>query len=467
MNPDKNEMDEQVRVLNPEAGKAFFSAGWQVEKAESSSGFSKNRTMLIIASSVIMIIAIGAAVLPGARMPSEQTPSVVESLVTGEEDQNNFPFFRGYGSRGIASGSGYPTEWNGADGTNIKWKLKIPNRGKSSPVIWGDKIYLTGAIEGVCEIYCINKQTGELLWTKTADNIPGAPETLPTLDSDGGLAVSTAATNGSSVCAIFANGNLICLDENGERKWARNLGVPENSYGYTSSLLIFQNILIVQYDCDIKVSIIGFNIETGDQLWETPRKGRAAWSSPVLAVLNGIPQIIVNGNPFVSGYDPFTGRELWSNSCMSGDVVPSVAVNSKYVYAVTDYVKLYAIEPGNNAAIKWNDNIFTPDASSPVATDEYLFVTTGNGDVACYNAEKGDTLWTHYFKAPFYASPIIIDNMVYCLDRGGRMHIVSEDARFNIVAEPSLGENTDCTPAFSDKNIFIRAKENLYCIANN
>ena len=152
---------------------------------------------------------------------------------------------------------------------------------------------------------------------------------------------------------------------------------------------------------------------------------------------------------------------------MSGDVAPSVAVNSKMVYAVNDYVKLFAIKPGNNAAIVWSDNAYTPDASSPVASDKYLFVSTGNGDVACYNAEKGDTLWTHYFEAPFYASPIINDNMVWLLDRSGKMHIVKEDDKLNIVAESPLGENTDCTPAFSDKNIYIRGKVNLYCISKN
>jgi outer membrane protein assembly factor BamB len=116
---------------------------------------------------------------------------------------------------------------------------------------------------------------------------------------------------------------------------------------------------------------------------------------------------------------------------MSGDVAPSAAVNSSMVFAVTDYVKLFAIKPGNNAAVVWSDNIFTPDASSPVATDKYLFVATGNGDVACYNPEQGDTLWTYFFRAPFYASPIIIDNKVYLLDRAGLMHIVEEGDKFN------------------------------------
>ena len=177
--------------------------------------------------------------------------------------------------------------------------------------------------------------------------------------------------------------------------------------------------------------------------------------------------MVINGNPAVSGFDAATGKQLWALECMSGDVAPSVAVNSKMAYAVTDYAKLTAIKPGTGASIAWEDNSYTPDVSSPVATDDFLFISTGNGDVACYNQEKGDTLWTHYFQDQFYASPIVADELVYLLDRSGVMHIVDAKAPFKLVAESALGETADCTPAFSDKKIYIRGSKNLYCIAKN
>ena len=287
------------------------------------------------------------------------------------------------------------------------------------------------------------------------------------MDQEAGLAVSTAATNGKVVCAVFANGNLICFDMNGKQKWSKNIGVPESSYGYSSSLLIFENLLLVQFDSNVKLSISGFDLETGDQKWETLRTGHAVWSSPVLAYFDGKPQLIINGNPNVSSYDPSSGKELWTVECLTGDVAPSVAVNSTMAYAVTDYAKLAAIKPGTGASIVWQENTFTPDVSSPVATDKFLFVSTGNGDVACFNSAKGDTLWTHYFMDQFYASPIIADDMVYLLDRSGVMHIVKAKSEYQLVAESSLGERTDCTPAFSDKKIYIRGKKNLYCISKN
>ncbi|MBA4321263.1 MAG: hypothetical protein C0408_00450 [Odoribacter sp.] len=506
--PVNKDKAEQVRAMDLMARKAYFSSRWQVEtgsylmlagaiifilcqrlitgnekrtpflppeKPDNSAKRARNRRLLITASAVITVFAIGASFMLRTRLPAPLPLSLVaeQKTIAGgikevtREDENNYPFFRGRGSRGIVSGSGYPTEWNGKEGKNIKWKLRMPNPGQSSPVIWGDRIYLTGTNDSECEVYSIDKNSGQIIWTKTANNITGEPSEIPKTDAEAGLAVSTVATNGNVVCAIFANGNLICLDQNGERKWAKNIGVPENTYGYSSSLLIYQNTLIVQYDCEIKVSLMGFDLENGNLKWDTPRQGRPAWSSPVLAEFDGKTQVIVNGNPFVAGYDAVSGKELWTVNCMSGDVAPSVGVNSKFVYAVTDYAKLVAIRPVSNAAIVWEDNAYTPDVSSPVATDKYLFVSTGNGDVACFNAEKGDTLWTHYFEEPFYASPIIADNMVWLLDRSGKMHIVKEDGKLNIISESPLGEKTDCTPAFSEKRIYIRGKENLYCISNN
>ena len=384
-----------------------------------------------------------------------------------QQEGTNWPFFRGEGSRGIAVGFEYQTKWDGVSGTNIKWKVNIPGEGKSSPVIWGDNLFLTTSVDSKCEVLCFSKESGEQVWRYISGKIAGEPETLPEMDKEAGLAVSTAATNGEVVCSVFANGNLICLSTEGKLKWAVNIGVPRSSYGYSSSLIIFKNILIVQYDSNEKISLLGFDLINGNLLWETPRRGNPAWSSPVLADFDGKSMVIINGNPEVAAFDPVTGKELWAVRCMTGDVVPSVAVNSKYVYAVTDYARLAAIRPGTGASIIWDDNSYTPDVSSPVANDEFLFVATGNGDVVCYNQENGDTLWTHYFNCQFYASPVIAGDLVYLPDRSGGMHIVSAGKTFTLIGEPSLGEPTDCTPAFSDKKLYIRSAKNLYCISKN
>jgi len=382
-------------------------------------------------------------------------------------DKTNFPTFRGEDGRGKAGGSGYPVEWNGENGTNIKWKTAIQYDGKSSPVIWGDKLFITGAEGANCFVQCIDKNTGEVLWTTSASGIPGEPSVLPKMDQDAGLAVSSAALNNKAIGAVFANGNLVCLDHNGTMKWSTNLGVPNNTYGYSSSLIIYEDILVVQYDSDKKLSIMGYDINSGKLLWETLRQGYPVWSSPVIARFGGSTQVVINGNPSVSAYDPVKGIMLWSIDGMSGDVAPSAAVNSFMTFTVTDYCDLLAIEPGSVPTIKWRDNTYTPDISSPVATDDFLFLVTGYGDAVCYNAAKGDTLWTHYFGDQFYSSPVIANDMVHFLDRSGKMHIVKASDKFELVGEPVLGEPAECTPAFSDNKIFIRGRNNLYCISKN
>jgi outer membrane protein assembly factor BamB len=495
----------QVRAMDLMARKAYFSTRRQVETGsyillagaiififcqrlivgnekliptipgihpDQSRSKDKNRKYLIVVASFISVSAVIASFILRHDLP-DLTVGNTGVNVSGagskkeafKPDKTNFPFFRGEDSRGIAGGSGYQTEWDGTTGKNIKWKTEIPKKGKSSPVIWGDNIYLTGAEGTLCEVYCIDKKSGKLVWTASATGIPGEPSELPEMDQESGLAVSTIATNGKYVCAIFANGNIICLDSDGKQKWAINPGAPENSYGYSSSLIIYDNLLVVQYDSNKKLSLMGYELESGTLKWETIRQGRPSWSSPVIAIFNGTPQVLINGNPFVTAYDPIEGTELWSVECMSGDVGPSLAVNSTMAYAVTDYAKLAAIKAGTGASIVWEDNTFTPDVSSPVATDKFLFLSTGNGDVACYDAVKGDTIWTRYFNEPFYASPIIADDMVFFLDRAGIMHIVKASVPYQMINESPLGERADCTPAFSDKNIFIRGNKNLYCIA--
>ena len=507
--PENAAKAEQVRAMDLMARKAYFASRRQVEtgsylllagaiifilcrqlisgnekimpavpglKPDEFAGRKKRINYLLASVTVITFIAVISSFMLRSNLPDlsgkdpgkkEERRARSRSESSFNPDPTHFPFFRGQDSRGIAGGSGYPIQWNGEDGTNIKWKVTIPKNGKSSPVIWDDKLFVTGAEGKLCEVYCLNKNSGEILWTASASGVPGEPDELPETDQESGMAVSSAAVNDDFVCAIFANGNLICLDHDGNQKWVTNLGTPENIYGYSSSLIIFKDLLLVQYDSDEKVSLMGYELSTGQLKWETMRRGRAAWSSPVIGNFNGEPQVIINGNPYVTGFDPVTGDELWSVECMTGDVAPSVAVNSKLAYAVTDYAQLAAIKPGSGASIVWSDNMFTPDVSSPAANDDLLILATGNGDVACYNAMEGDTLWTHYFMDQFYASPIIADDKVWILNRSGIMHIVKADSKFELIAESPLGEAADCTPAFSDKNIYIRGKQNLYCISEN
>jgi outer membrane protein assembly factor BamB len=495
---------EQVRAMDLMARKAYFSTRRQVEtgsylllagvvvfilcqrliagteklvpvlaqsKPDPLEKKARQRQYLTVSASLITIGAVLASFFLREGLPDISGGKKNENIVARKDafkpDKTNFPSFRGQDGHGYAGGTGYPVDWDGESGKNIKWKTAIPKKGKSSPVIWDDKIFITGAEQKQAEVYCIDKNTGEILWTASASGVAGEPEELPEMDNDGGMAVPTVAANKKAICAIFANGNLVCLDHKGKQKWAKNLGVPKNTYGFASSLIIYEDNLIVQYESTSRHSIIGIDIDSGKEKWETVRAGFPVWSSPIIAYFGGRPQVVVNGNPDVSAYDAVSGQQLWSVECLTGDVGPSLAVNSTMTYAVTNYDKLAAVKAGTGAAISWQDNTITPDVSSPVATEQFLFLSTADTQIGCYDAVKGDTLWSRYLTDPFYASPMIADERVFFLDRTGTMHIVKAAGQYELIAEPKLGEPADCTPAFSDKNIYIRGRNNLYCISEN
>jgi outer membrane protein assembly factor BamB len=506
-NTESKDLAEQVRVIDLMARKAYFSSRWQVEtgsylllagalvfvvlqrlvsgsekpaksfrpdKPDIDSDRIRNRRyMLISAGSVILLAVISSFILrselpsPG-RSSGEADKGGKPSAIAGLNmpDEVNYPFFRGEGSRGISAGDGFPVEWNGQEGKNIKWKIANPKPGQSSPVIWGDKLFITGAGDGEIAVFCIDKNTGELLWTGSGKDFPDASAEEPESDAEAGMAVPTPAVNEDYICALFGNGNLVCFDHDGKFQWGKNLGVPQSSYGFSASLVIYDKLLLVQYDSQDKISLSGFELKSGEMKWETPRPGRPVNSSPVLASFDGVPQLIVNGNPGVSAFDPITGKELWTLPGVSGDVAASVAVNSSLVFAVADYFKLVALKPGKTGSAAWEDNSFTADVSSPVATDEFLFMTTGNGDAVCYNAQTGDTLWTTFFDNPFYASPIICDDKIWMLDRSGFMYVAEAAGKLKIISKSPIGEHTDASPVFSEGRIYIRGKQNLYCISS-
>lgn len=400
---------------------------------------------------------------PEAR---QETRMAVYNSVETIDNNINYPFLRGNLSHGKVSSGDYPTTWDGKEGINILWKTKIPISGYNSPIIWGDKLFLTGADYEDAKIFCLDKNSGEILWTASGMNVPGEPAVAPETSEDTGLSAPTAATNGEAVVAIFGTGNLLCLDMDGKQMWAKNIGVPDNHYGHSSSLIIHDNKVLVQYDHHNSKSIIAFDIKNGNQLWETKRNVALSWSSPVLATFDGITQVILSSDPAVISYDVNTGEELWSVKCMSAEVGPSVGINSKYVFAANEFAKLVAIKPGKEASIVWADNEYLPEVASPLATEELLFVATSYGAIACYATETGDILWEYEFDYGFYSSPILVGEKVYMIDQAGVTHILKADREFTIIDESPLGESVVTTPAFSEGKIYIRGENYLYCISD-
>ncbi|MCW0482184.1 PQQ-binding-like beta-propeller repeat protein [Gaoshiqia sediminis] len=396
--------------------------------------------------------------------PAEAPAKTVAAVPTQAQIRQNYPYFRGPDGTGISYKTNVPEKFDATSGQQVLWKVKVPKHGYNSPVIWDDLLFVSGADNAARVVYCYNKNTGDLLWEAKADQIPGSPATMPKVTEDTGLAAPSMATNGSAVFAIFGTGDLIALDMAGKRLWAKNLGVPDNHYGHSSSLIIYKNKLIVQYDTNRGSKVIALSVIDGSTAWETQRNVKISWASPVLVTVGNKQQLILTAEPLVAGYDPETGKELWTVDCMMGEVGPSVGYANGIVYAANEYATLAAIKLGEEPEIVWEDSEYLPEVASPLAADGLLIIATSYGVVACYDALEGTKFWEQEYSNGIYASPVYADGKVYIMDMGGNLHVVKMAKEYQLVAESKLGEKSVCSPVFADGKMYLRGFEHLYCI---
>lgn len=390
---------------------------------------------------------------------AEVAPQPVVSKVTHNA-------FRGNNSNGISSARGVPAKWNLSNKTNVAWRQDIPRQGYNSPVISGNRVFFSGADEEARELYCYDLTTGEKLWSLAASNIPGSPSQMPKTTEDTGLAASTVATNGKQVCAIFATGDIICADMDGKRLWAKNLGVPDNHYGYASSLLAFGNMVIVQYDNHNSPKVVALDMATGAERWSKSRTEKVTWSSPVIATVGSAPQLILMGNPAITGYNPNNGEQLWRVECLTGEVGSSACSANGIIFGASEYAKLVAIN-GSDGSLLWESDEYLPEVSSPVATKDNLFLATSYGVVASFDVQTGEQRKVHELNTEFYSSPVIVEGKVYLFSNDGKMHIFSANNEFNLIDSFDTGERTFATPAFTDGKIVVRTEKSIYCVAAN
>jgi outer membrane protein assembly factor BamB len=374
--------------------------------------------------------------------------------------------FRGNNSNAVSAARGIPVKWDLSTGENIAWQSEVPRHGYNSPVISGNKVFVSGADEQARELYCYDLNTGEHLWTLQANDVPGSPAKMPETTSDTGLAASTVATNGRQVCAIFASGDLICADMDGKRIWAKNLGVPENHYGYASSLLAYGNSLIVQYDNSNAPRIMAFNMATGDEQWSRARQEKITWSSPIIAHVGGKPQLVLMGNPAITAYNPDNGEQYWRVEGLNGEVAASPCSAEGIVFGASEYASLIAVDAATGETL-WTADEYLPEVSSPVATRENVYVATSYGVLACYDAKTGELKHSHELNTEFYSSPVVADGKLYLFSNNGELYIYSTNNECTLLNSFDTGQKTLTTPAFTDGRIVVRSENGLYCVTEN
>jgi outer membrane protein assembly factor BamB len=374
----------------------------------------------------------------------------------------NSPSFRGPFGLGVSNRKNVPVDFDLASGKNIVWKTSVPLYGNNSPVVWGDKVFLSGGNAQKREVYCFDGTSGKLLWSQPVNNVPGSGG-MPKVSDDTGLAASSLATDGNMVYAIFANGDIISFDLTGKRIWARSLGVPDNHYGHASSLIMWKDKVYVQYDSNKSHKLIALNNLTGETKWETERKVKISWASPIIANIGGKYQVVLSADPLVAGYDAETGKELWNVSCMSGEVGSSPAYGSGYVFAANEYAKLAAIDPASSKVV-WESTEYMPEVASLVSTNGLLFLGTSYGVLVCYDAKTGNKYWEKEDGPGFYSSPVVNDGKLYTIDTNGKMRVYEAGKEQKLLGESNFGEKMFTTPAFAEGKMFIRTSKFLYCI---
>ena len=501
-NPGDAALREQIRALHLLSRKAYFVHQWQLRsggvllligvivmlaalkimqnlqrQAPNPEDFpdSNNawealeqaRNWVVGLSVFILGLAVIFAILSYREMSGAFAESgETETIALNNEPLKFWPNFRGPGGNGVANAEDVPGDGIIDSAHAIVWKVPVPRPGLSSPVVWENHLFLTGGDKHLREVYCFDTASGEILWQRavgfTADSA-----SLPDLETYPGYASPSVATNGRYVCAIFASGELICFDMTGNEIWTRDLGIPDNHYGHASSLIMYQQLLFVQYDQNSNSKLYALEAATGKTAWEVPRSD-ISWSSPICVNTENGVQLILANSKTVDAYDPQSGRRLWTLDCMGGEMGPSPAFAGGMVYAANENAAAVAIRlNGSQPEIAWEFDGDLPDTASPLATDRYVFLATSYGLLSCLDAKTGEKLWEAELDYGCYASPVLAGNRVYAMDSGGVLVIFEPGDTYQPVAEISLGEKSDCTPAIVGGRIYVRGKAYLYCIVLN
>ena len=326
-----------------------------------------------------------------------------ETPPTDEAIAQAWASFRGAGGAGVSAYTNIPATWNAAKNENILWKTPVPLPGNNSPVVWGNRAFLSGATEKERKVFCFDTADGKLLWQKDVPSTPESTAKVPKVNKDTGFAAPTVTTDGRRVFAIFANGDIAGFDFDGKLAWARSLGIPENSYGHSSSLVMYKNLVIVQFDQgqvkDKKSKLLALDAASGKTVWEVPREVPNSWPSPIIVQAAGRDQLITAADPWVIAYNPADGKEeLWRFNCLKQDVGPSPTFCDGIVYIANQFPRITAIRADGKGIVTKTHKLWTgedglPDTCSPLATKEHMFSLASEGTLTCYDAKAGDNLW--------------------------------------------------------------------------
>lgn len=385
---------------------------------------------------------------------------------------DNWPGFRGDGS-GHSDETNLPVNW---DRSAIAWTTDLDVRGHSSPVVWGDRVFLSGwkgspkSIDR--HVVCLDRQSGKLLWDKKAAS--GAGESVHNMNS---WATPSCVTDGERVIAFFGDGGLHAFSADGDHVWSRELGQFPGSWGVGASPIIVGDLVIQNCDSMGESYLLAVDKETGHDVWRTPRrqKPRGGWSTPLLISHHGKTELVVNGEFGVQSYEPGSGKELWFCSGFNGRGTPMPAWGNGLLYVINGKSgDVYSIEPGGNGDVteshmRWH----TPrrggrDLPSPLFLDGVVTGISMTGITTGYDSSDGRELFKERLDGKFAGSPVAAGGHIYVASESGEIFVLKAGKTLEIVAKNASPLSDDeivrSSLAIHDGQLLMRSNRRLYCI---
>jgi outer membrane protein assembly factor BamB len=420
----------------------------------------------------------------------------------GVQGQNaNWAQWRGAEGQGISAETNLPVEWS--DSKNIRWKAEIPGRGHSSPIVWGNRVFLTTSIEGAVipgaeavkhyqrgqpyvhpdsvgadhsytmKLVCLDASSGKVLWQQTAYE----GRVFDNRHRKNTYASTTPVTDGKYIYLSFEAEGLYCYDFNGRQIWKTSLGkIAKGGMGYGTSPVLFANLVILQCDQDSGDDsfIAAVNKLTGKEVWRTPRHHRRSWATPLLVKTAERAELIASGAESVIAYDPATGKELWRAPGVVSNPIPSPVTGHGLVIvsAGSQDKRAYAIKLGgsgdltNTPNMIWSYDKATAYVPSPILYGDYLYLLTDAGLITCMEAKTGTVIYQSRLPVPakFTASPVAFDGKLLITSEDGDSFIVRAGTALEVLNTNSLNEPVYASPAIAGGRIFLRGEKHLYCI---
>jgi outer membrane protein assembly factor BamB len=391
---------------------------------------------------------------------------VLTAAVKAEE----WPGWRGPRRDGTSAETNIPLRWSQTE--NILWRAPIPGKGHSSPIVWGDRIFVTTCLEKDEKrlLLCLNRADGKVLWEREV--MRAKLEQKHHLNS---FASSTPVTDGRHVWVTFLQYpymQVVSYDFNGKEVWRRSPGEFHSKHGFCSSPVLYKDLVIINGDQDAEAWIVALDKNTGAERWRADRPNRTrSYCTPIIIDAAGKKQLVLSGNKCVASYDPDTGKQIWIIDGPTEQYVASMVYGDDTLFMAAGFptYHLMGIRPdgaGNvtNTHVLWHDRRGLDYVPSPIAHEKHFFYVNDNGIAGCLVAKTGQRLWSERLGKHHSASPVSAGGYLYFLDDAGTMYVLKAGPQFEVIAKNALGEECYASPAISHGQLLIRALHNLYCI---